>query len=158
MWYYYVCKREVWFMARELHPNQEDTFLEIGRLIHENVYIRKRKEIKIANTKIDLIRKEKENYIVGEIKKSSRYLLPSKMQLIFYLYQLKRQGIDLKGELMIPKERKRIAVELNKEYEEELKSTIKEIREIINKDKPPEGKKVKWCRRCAYNEFCWAEV
>jgi len=24
IWYYYICPREVWLMAHELNPNQED--------------------------------------------------------------------------------------------------------------------------------------
>ena len=43
--FYYICRREVWLMAHELHPNQENPFLEIGRLIHQESYSREKKEI-----------------------------------------------------------------------------------------------------------------
>lgn len=89
-------------MSRELHPNQNDDFLEIGRLIHENTYLRGRKEILLNHIKIDLIKKGEDNFIIAEIKKSSKFLLPAQMQLLFYLYRLKNMGIDLKGELLIP--------------------------------------------------------
>ena len=145
-------------MSRELHPNQNDSFLEIGRLIHENAYLRERKEILFDNIKIDLIRKEKGSYIIAEVKKSSKYLLPSKMQLLFYLYKLKNRGINLKGEWLVPREKKRERVELTLEKEEEIKNTIKEIRNIIKEDTPPLPVKIPFCRGCAYNEFCWAEV
>jgi len=158
VWYYYVCKREVWFMSRELHPNQNDEFLEIGRLIHENTYLRERKEILINHMKIDLIKKGKDNFIIAEIKKSSKFLLPSKMQLLFYLYELKNMGINLKGELLVPKERKKEEIELTPDKEEEVKNAIKEIKNIIRKETPPQANKIKFCRNCAYNEFCWAEV
>ncbi|MCD6219819.1 CRISPR-associated protein Cas4 [Candidatus Calescamantes bacterium] len=156
IWYYYVCKREVWLMSRELNPFQEDEFLEMGRLIHENAYVREKKEIETAHMKVDLLRKEGECFVVGEIKKSSRFLLPSKMQLIFYLYRLKKQGVKMKGELLIPKERKRIPVELTEELEKVLLEDMKHIREIISQDVPPEAKKIRFCRNCAYNDFCWA--
>jgi CRISPR-associated exonuclease Cas4 len=145
-------------MSRELHPNQEDDFLEIGRLIHENTYLRERKEILLNHIKIDLIKKGEDNFIIAEIKKSSRFLLPSRMQLLFYLYKLKNMGINLKGELLVPKERKREKIELTLEGEEEIKNTIKEIREIIRKDKPPQASKIKFCQKCAYNEFCWTQI
>lgn len=158
IWYYYVCKRQVWLLSRELNPNQEDYFLEMGRLIHENTYLRERKEIKIFNMNIDLIKKQDGKLVVGEIKKSSRFMLPAKMQIAFYLYQLKRKGINLKGELLIPKEKKRISLELNEDLERELKDSFAKIREIISNDKPPQPEKIHWCKYCAYNEFCWTEI
>jgi CRISPR-associated exonuclease Cas4 len=158
IWYYYICKREVWLMAKELHPYQEDEFLEIGRLIHENTYLRERKEILFNHMKIDLIRKRGNNYIVAEIKKSSKFLFPAQMQLLFYLYRLKNMGIDLRGELLIPKERKREEIQLTQEKEEEIRRAIEEIKMLIKEEKPPCAHKIKFCRRCAYNEFCWAEI
>ena len=41
-------------MAHELNPRQDDTFLEIGRILHENVYLRDKKEINTPDIKIDL--------------------------------------------------------------------------------------------------------
>jgi CRISPR-associated exonuclease Cas4 len=145
-------------MARQFNPNQEDNFLEIGRLIHENAYLKEKKEIETSHMKIDLIRKENGKVVVGEIKKSSKFLVPSKMQLLFYLYRLKQKGIILEGELLIPKEKKRIPISLTEEYEEELKRAIKEIKELNKKDLPPPAEKISFCRNCAYNEFCWSEV
>jgi len=78
------------------------------------------------------------------------------MQLLFYLYRLKQQGIKAKGELLIPKERKRIPVELTDENKRELENAIADIREILEMDKPPLLKRIPFCRNCAYNEFCWA--
>jgi len=145
-------------MARQFNPNQEDNFLEIGRLIHENTYLKEKKEIETSHMKIDLIRKENGKVVVGEIKKSSKFLVPSKMQLLFYLYRLKQKGIILEGELLIPKEKKRIPISLTEEYEEELRRTIREIKELNKKDLPPPAEKISFCRNCAYNEFCWSEV
>ncbi len=42
------------------------------------------------------------------------------MQLLFYLYKLKEREIEAKGELLIPKERKKISVELDKAAEEKI--------------------------------------
>jgi len=85
-------------MAHELNPNQEDSFLEIGRLIGENAYKREKKEITVGNMKIDLIRKNNGETIIGEIKKSSRFENSARMQLAFYLYRLKQREIEAKGE------------------------------------------------------------
>ena len=142
-------------MAHELNPNQEDSFLEIGRLIHDDSYKREKKEISVSNMKIDLIKKKDGELIVGEIKKSSHFELPARMQLAFYLYKLRKRGIDAKGELLIPKEKKKIRVELTPNIENELEKASQNIKEIINQEKPPQPAKIRFCRNCAYREFCW---
>jgi len=43
IWYYYICPREVWLMARELVPDQEDPFIEIGRILSGESYKRERR-------------------------------------------------------------------------------------------------------------------
>ncbi len=156
VWYYYICPRQVWLMSRELTPDQEDPFLEIGRLISETAYKDERKEVRIENIVIDLLRRDDEDVVIGEVKKSSRYELSAKMQLAYYLLRLKRLGVIAKGELLFPKERKRIKLELTPELEEELEKALNEIEEIIKLEKPPEAKRNRFCSKCAYREFCWA--
>jgi len=156
IWYYYICKREVWLMARHLVPDQEKENVKIGKLIGETSYSRDKKEIDIGNAKIDLIRSENGQLIVGEVKKTSRFLESASKQLLFYLLQLKEMGIEAKGELMIPEERQKYDVELNAENEAELLETMKDIEGIISKEYPPPASKIKYCRSCAYNEFCWS--
>lgn len=43
IWYYFICKREVWLMGHEITPFQDDPFLEIGRILHSEVYKREKK-------------------------------------------------------------------------------------------------------------------
>jgi len=142
-------------MAHELNPDQEDPFLEIGRLLQQDTYKRERKEITVGNMKIDLFKRKNGGLVVGEIKKSSRFDRSARMQLAFYLYKLKRGGTNATGELLIPKEKKRIFVELTSDIENELKQTFRQIKEIIGQDSPPEPVKNKYCTNCAYREFCW---
>ncbi len=147
-------------MANEINPFQDDPFLEIGRIIHEESYKREKKEIEIEGMKLDLIKKhedsEAKNILIAEIKKSSRFLEASTMQLCFYLLNLENMGIMAEGELLIPKEKKRVRIALDDEKREKLKNAIKEIKEIINKEKPPLTQKTKFCKICAYKEFCWS--
>ncbi|RKY63322.1 MAG: CRISPR-associated protein Cas4 [Candidatus Latescibacterota bacterium] len=153
---FYVCKREVWLMSRELIPDQDNSFLEIGRLVEENFYKRESKGFNVGNIKIDIVRKGSESILIGEVKKSSRYEKPAIMQLAFYLLKLKESGIKSEGEILIPKERKRIKVILTEEIETELKNTIREIEKIIQQDKPLPKERIKFCTNCAYREFCWS--
>ncbi len=156
IWYYFVCKREVWFMAREINPFEEFDLLEIGRLIHEESYSRSKKEINLQNIKIDVLTKQNGKILIGEMKKSSNFLLPAKMQLLFYLYKLKKMGIEASGELLVPKERKRERVELTEEAKAEIKNAIEDINKIISLPMPPEFRKSKFCKKCAYRDLCFS--
>ncbi|HQL67290.1 MAG TPA: CRISPR-associated protein Cas4 [Caldisericia bacterium] len=153
---YYVCKRELWFMGHEITPDQDDPFLSIGRYIEENFYKRERKFYDLDNMKIDLVKKDKENILICEVKKSSKYEKNIIMQLSFYLLKLKESGINAKGEILIPKERKKIPVFLTDEIERELKIAIKEIENIIKDENPPNKERIRFCTHCAYREFCWS--
>jgi len=153
---FYICCRKLWLFAHEINPSTENPYLEIGTLIGEETYKREKKEIHIGNMKIDIIKREKDNVVVAEVKKSSKGEEAAKMQLLFYLYQLKGKGVEVKGELLIPKEKKRVEVVLNDENERKLLQDIEKIKNIISQDKPPEKVKNHFCRNCAYDEFCWS--
>jgi len=156
IWYYYICHREVWLMARRIEPSQENPFIEIGRLISEESYKRERKEIRLENIVIDILRRGHEQVIIGEVKKSSRYEKSAMMQLAFYLSKIKEMGVKAKGELLFPKEKKKLEVELTSEIENELKDVENNILKIINTELPPKAEKNRFCKNCGYNEFCWA--
>jgi len=156
VWYYYICKREVWLMSRSIIADQDNKFMDIGRFMHDNSYSRDKKEISIGNIKVDIIKKSKGNILVGEMKKSSKYKESARMQLAYYLYKLKEYGINGEGVLMFPKEKKRIEVILNDELIKKIKVMEKNILELIHKDHPIEPVKINFCRNCAYNEFCWS--
>lgn len=156
IWYYYVCQREVWLIAHHIEPAQDNPFLELGRFIHETTYAWEKKEIKTDYGVFDVIEKDKGNFVVAEVKKSSRFKYSAKMQLCFYLLGLKRMGIEAKGELRFPKERKREIVELTPEIEEELQETVEKIKIIAEKEQLPPPRRNQFCRRCAYRDFCWA--
>ncbi|HBQ87011.1 MAG TPA: CRISPR-associated protein Cas4 [Syntrophomonas sp.] len=156
IWYYYICKRQVWLMAHALGPDQEDNNIYQGRTIHEFSYQRDKKEINLGNVKIDLVRSEKGQLVIGEIKKSSKFLTSATRQLQFYLWQIEQMGIAAGGELFIPEEKQRIEVTLDEEARLELETATKEIIDIVEKAAPPPAQKIKWCKPCAYAEFCWA--
>lgn len=70
VWYYFVCKRQVWLMAHNILPNQDDENIKIGKLLHERTYQKDKKEISLGNVKIDVISKDKGYFMVGEVKKA----------------------------------------------------------------------------------------
>jgi CRISPR-associated exonuclease Cas4 len=142
-------------MAHEINPYQENPLMELGRLIHEESYSREKKEFETAGLKIDVLGRKDGKLLVGEIKKSDRFLQSATMQLAFYLYRLKEMGIDAKGELLIPKSKKRMPVELTEQRSKDIARTMTEILNLIRKPYPPPIEKCRFCRNCAYREFCF---
>jgi len=158
LWYYFICKREVWLMAHSVVPSQDNTNVEIGRYIHENSYKRNIKEVSFGNLKLDIIKNVDGDLVVGEIKKSSRFKQSARWQLLFYLSELKKAGIIAKGELLFPKEKKKESVALDDETELKLQQITDDIEKIIIEEKAAQPLWNKYCKNCAYNEFCWSEV
>jgi len=144
-------------MIHEIEPDQTDENIQIGKFLHEYRYGRQKKELDVENIKIDRMKQQGNTLIVQEIKKTSKFVESARYQLLFYLYQLKKMGILAKGELLFAEERKKESVELTNGEMEKLEKMIKDIYRIAYLPVPPEPKKIKYCRQCAYREYCWAE-
>lgn len=151
--YYYVCKRKLWLFDKGITMENKNDRVMQGKVIHENSYPSiKTKEILIDDIlKVDIL----DNDYVKEIKISSRMPKPGKMQLMYYLFYLKQLGIEKKGMLNYVKEKKTETVELTAEKEEEIKNTLIDIKKILAQKIPPKLKKLPYCRKCAYFEFCF---
>jgi len=134
-----------------MNYNNED--ISIGKLIHEKSYKRENKEVNFDNMAFDFVKK-KDGISIFEIKKSSKLTEPAKYQLIYYLYNMKKSGIDAKGYLVYPEERKREKIDLNVELEKEMDNIIEEIKKIILLKKPPKVIKKPYCKRCSFYELC----
>ncbi len=154
IWYYYICKREVWLIGHGIEPDQENDYILLGKHIHEIFYQSRKKELGIDNViKIDVL---PGRMVIGEIKKSSKYLKSAKMQVAFYLYYMKREkGIDMQGLLLIPEERKKVKVLLTPEVEGEIEEAIRNIEKILESERPPTAVRIPYCKRCAYKDMCW---
>lgn len=154
---YFICQRQLWLMSRQLTPDQDHPYLAMGRLIDESSYGRERKKINFENIVLDFVRSEDgEGLIVGEVKKTSRAINSARMQLAYYLYRLKEEGLLAKGILLFPQERKREPVELTPELEQKLQKVFAEIKEILRLEKPPPVEKIPYCKQCGYKEFCYS--
>jgi len=155
---YCICPRKAWLYSRAMNPYSEFDNLAIGRMISEDSYQRQKKEIEFENLKFDLVKSSAGTVVIGEVKKSSKGLDAARRQVLYYLFRLKEAGVEAEGEVLVPKERKKETVVLTPESEEELKNDIAGIEKVIKEDLPPALKKTGFCKKCAYNEFCWAEV
>ncbi|WP_294656194.1 CRISPR-associated protein Cas4 [uncultured Fusobacterium sp.] len=153
-YYYFVCKRKLWFFTNEIQMESENEDVIIGKLIDENSYSRELKHVLIDNTvNIDFIKEWK---ILHEVKKQKSIEEAGIWQLKYYIYFLRKRGINIeKGILDYPKLKKREEIFLTEEDEKRIEEILLEIREIVNLKLPPKLEKLKICKKCAYFEYCY---
>ena len=153
-YYYFVCKRKLWFFSNGIQLEEDNEDVILGKLIDENSYSKELKHISIDNTvNIDFIKDWK---ILHEVKKQKSIEEAGIWQLKYYLYFLKIRGINIeKGILDYPKLKKREEVFLSKDDEKKIKEILSEIEKITLMEKPPELEKLKICKKCAYFEYCY---
>lgn len=153
---YLVCQREAWLMAHQISPDEDNMYLALGRLIQSQSYSRERKEVRLEHLALDLVRRGEQNLVVAEVKKSSRAERAARLQLGFYLYELRQMGYEAEGELLFPEERSRERVVLDKRLAAEVEAIKEQIQSLVAQAAPPPPERVKFCTKCAYAEFCWA--
>jgi len=153
--YYFVCPTKLWLFSHNISMEHESDYVQIGKLIHETSY-KGRDGVNIDEIAIDFI-KRGDVIEVHEVKKARSIEEAHKMQLLYYLYYLKKKGIKAVGYIDYPKLRKREYLELNPDYERKIEFVLQDIKRIIEGKMPaPVFKRI--CRKCAYAEFCFAEV
>lgn len=134
---------------------QESDIVKMGKIIHENSYNRKVKEIKIGEN-IVLDHMDVKSKILHEVKKSNKMESAHEWQVKYYLYCLHERGIDdFKGQLDYPKLKKTREVVLNEDDIKKIEAVISDIQKIYVGEIPKEIKK-KACLKCAYYEFCFS--
>lgn len=154
VYYYFVCKRKLWFFNNDVTMEHGSDLVGIGKLIDETSYSREKKNILIdENINIDFLKDWK---VIHEVKKSRKIEEASKWQLKYYIWLLKEKGVDIeKGILDYPLLRKREDIFLDKEDEKQLQNILKEIEKIRLLELPPEINKSTICKKCAYYELCY---
>ena len=126
IYYYFVCKRKLWYFVHEINMESENENVLMGKLLDESSYQRDDKHINIDNViNIDFIKEHKE---LHEIKKSRSIEEAGVWQMKYYLYYLKQRGVDgFKGRIDYPLLKKNLTVELTQEDERRLEEIIREI-------------------------------
>ena len=129
--------------------------MSLGVLLHETSYPRlPRRELLIDSLiKVDIIEGSGK---VLEVKHSPTMNNAAQLQVLYYLYYLKRKGVsELVGELRFPRQRRREEVVLTEENEGKIETTLRKIKEVKDLLSPPKAEWGAICRRCAYSEICW---
>jgi len=152
--YYHICKRKLWLFSHDIQMEQNSDTVYMGKLIHEHSYPRKDKEILIDGAiRIDFLDDEG----VHEVKKSDKMEESHIAQTLYYIYCLRRKGMDIrKGVINYPKQRRTTDVFLTEEKEMEIAATVDEIKHITMLEMPPDTLSTTICKKCSYEDFCYA--
>lgn len=153
--YYVTCKREAWLYAHQIHADQEDENVLMGKALAD-IKESDLQDFAFSNLKFDKLSKQRGHYLITEYKKSLKNELAGKMQLLFYIYLLKT-GLNLKevkGKLISGK--KVILVEDTSKNFALVEKILSEISALANLEKPPKFTQSKFCQNCAYHDYCTA--
>ena len=124
-------------------------------MIHKRSFIREKKERTILDRiKVDHTTSGPKT-IIHEVKKSRAHTYASKLQLLFYLYELEKLGIECSGQLHFRQERRKETITLDDDSRDAIENAMLQIKEILTQNSPPNPEKVKSCRKCAYHDYCW---
>lgn len=154
MQYYEVCKRELWFVSRDIEIDRENPAVVRGTHVDETAYVDERRNVSINGwIAIDVLQDGR----VLEVKPSSALEEPARLQLLYYLWYLDRiLDVERSGVLAHPTERKREPVELTSENARRVEDAIRGIHEVVTSESPPPAIEKPFCQSCAYHDFCWS--
>jgi len=151
--YFTICSRKLWLFSKNISMEHTSELVEIGKIIHENSYSRKRKEINFDGIKIDLL--EAKIGVIHEVKKSKALEESHLWQLKYYLYYFKKLGINIEGIIDYPKLRRREKINLTESDITEIENKLNEIKKIIFLNSMPDVINKPYCKKCSYYEFCY---
>ncbi|MGL5355561.1 MAG: CRISPR-associated protein Cas4 [Cetobacterium sp.] len=153
-YYYFICHRKLWHFSKGLGLESSHENVQIGKVLDKTSYSKEKKNILFDNTiNIDFLRDWK---VLHEIKKTKEMEKANIWQLKYYLYYLKKSGIEVeKGILDYPKLKIRDDIFLTEEDQAKIETILNDIEGVCEKQIPPCNIKSKICKNCAYYEFCY---
>ena len=157
--YFMVCHRKTWLFHHKIEMEHTSEIVAEGTFIGEESYPQRAeryREILLDGSKIDFY--DPHDKVVHEIKKSDKLEHSHVAQVQFYLYLLRKNGIDgAIGLIEYPKLRQTQTVTLTDEDVPVVEGWVRAIEQIMTSEQcPPRLTKSK-CRSCSYFDFCYAE-
>ena len=153
IYYYHVCEKKLWYFCNQLSMEKYNEDVMMGKVLDETVYQNEKIHINIDGIiNIDFI---KSYDVLHEIKKSKSIEEAGIWQVKYYLYYLKKRGVNIKrGQIDYPLLKKTVIVELSCEDERILEKNIEKIGDIITSSIPPRVGMKNICKKCAYYDLC----
>ena len=154
IYYYFVCKRKLWYFLNQINMEQNSELVSIGKIIDETTYKDEKKGILIDNTiNIDFI---KNGAVLHEVKKTKQIEEAGIWQIKYYMYYLEEKGVkNIQAEIDYPLLRQTEQIILEQKDKKILKKVIEEIEELYRNDKIPKKIDSKICKKCAYYDLCY---
>ena len=155
--YYFHCKRQCYLFANRINLEDNSEDVRIGRVLHEiKAKDGNNTEIKYENMVLDKVTSQ----YIEEYKKSDADTEAAKMQLLFYLKNLKDKGIIKEGKLIYNEKNKKEnnkteIIKLDDANLRKLENCMGKIEILINQKNVPKVEKENKCKRCAYYEYCY---
>jgi CRISPR-associated exonuclease Cas4 len=152
--YLFICTRKLWLFSHHIEMERESDLVALGQLMHAESFQRAKKEVLID----DLIRLDFfDDEAVHDIKKGRSMEEAHRAQLLYYLWYLKRKGVEgLKGVINYPKQKRSVELELTPEAEKQVEVWMHQVQEVVQQETPPMVKEpMTICRKCSYAELCW---
>lgn len=141
--YYLICPRKAWLSMRGLWMEQESQAVQIGRLIDQTSYGRRKRDLLLHAEAPDgtplvgkIDRARLKEGVLHEVKKGRSCEEAHLWQVRFYLWLLQRcgvtrsDGVPFTGQLDYPKLRRTEPVELRTEHARRLEEIVADLRKI----------------------------
>ncbi|MDK2836557.1 MAG: CRISPR-associated exonuclease Cas4 [Thermosediminibacterales bacterium] len=156
--YYFICRRKLWLHAKGLNLENVSGNADVikGRILHETRFKRESsRDLDFDNVKIDFFKYGDEVY-VHEVKKSKKFEEAHIWQLKYYIYVLQNRGVNcFAGVIHYPTTMRKIDVKLTNEDKDLLGKALVDINNILQEMCPPAKLNKKFCKKCAYYDFCY---
>lgn len=154
IYYYFVCKRRLWYFINQINMEQNSELVQIGKIIDETTYTKEKKQILIDNTiNIDFI---KNGAVLHEVKKTKSIEEAGIWQIKYYMYYLENKGVEnVKAKIDFPLLRESKEIILEDDDRKVLDNIITNIEEIARMEKPLDIINSKICKKCSYFDLCY---
>ncbi len=156
MVYLHLCRRKLWLFHHGIRPENENVAVQIGKLIGEKSFGRAKKELKLGDIGV-VDWAELQHGVIHETKKAKCPMGAEVAQVRYYLWWMREQGMNIDRCLIhYPKQKRTREVVWEDSMRPQVEQDLSEARAIVASPRPPAFNKLKWCRSCAYAEFCMA--
>jgi CRISPR-associated exonuclease Cas4 len=154
--YLYICRRKLWLFHHGIRPENENVAVQIGRQIGERSFKRANKELKLGDIGV-VDWAELQHGVIHETKKAKCPMDADVAQVRYYLWWMRGQGMNVdRCVIHYPKQKRTREIAWEDEMAAHVEDDLANARAILSAPDPPPYQPLKWCKSCAYAEFCMA--
>jgi len=153
--YLYICHRKLWLFHHGIRMESENSHVQIGKLIQEDSFSRHPKEIPIGDIGV-IDWAEFKRGVIHETKKAKCPKDAEIAQTRYYLWWLREHNVKVNCCVIhYPRQKKTKTLEWDESMSAQVREDLKNAKEIISMEMPPEPVRSPWCSSCAYEEYCF---